>query len=153
MVVKFTDEQIPFVHVGHYGEAIAAEYFGVDPNIGGALGAGYDFVTRDGRRVEVKTLKRNVGKTRNVIVSSNARRTSEANILRRGEETYGYDLLFALRMDRTLCPLEALLIPRSVIAALSGTVTWSRALETHPDVMPLRWDEENEAWVATRDAA
>ena len=34
------------MHVGHYGEAIAAEYFGVDPNIGGNLGSGHDFVTR-----------------------------------------------------------------------------------------------------------
>ena len=65
MVVRFTDEQIPFVHVGHYGEAIAAECFDVDPNIGGNLGSGHDFVTRDGQRVEVKTLKRNDGKTRN----------------------------------------------------------------------------------------
>ncbi len=54
MLMRFTDEQIPFVHVGHYGEAIAAEHFGVHPNIGGNLGSGHDFVTRDGNRVEVR---------------------------------------------------------------------------------------------------
>jgi hypothetical protein len=109
-------------------------------------------LTRDGRRVEVKTLKRKEGKTRNIIVNSNARRRGEANILKHGEKVYGYDLLFALRMDAKLRLIEALIIPRPVIAALDGTVTWSRSLESHPDVTHLLWDGDNEAWVAAGSA-
>ena len=153
MVVRFTDEQVPFVHVGHYGEAIAAEYFDADPNIGGTFGSGYDFMTPDGRRVEVKTLKRNEGKTRNLIVNSTARLRGEANVRKHGDRGYGYDVLFALRMDAKLRPIEALVIPRSVIAALPGSVTWSRALQRHPDVTHLEWDSDNETWVPTHSGA
>ena len=74
-------------------------------------------------------------------------------MLRHGEATYGYDLLFALRMDDMLRPIEALIIPREVITALSGTVTWSRALEAHPDVTRLEWDADHRRRVAPSDAA
>ena len=68
-------------------------------------------------------------------------------MLKHGEAVYGYDLLFALRMDGKLRSIEAMIIPREVIATLNGTVTWSRALEAHPDGTYLEWDHHDEAWV------
>jgi hypothetical protein len=71
-------------------------------------------------------------------------------MLRHGEKVYGYDLLFALRMDDKLRPTEALIIPRRVIVARQGTVSWTLALPAHPDVTHLTWDDRAEAFIETR---
>jgi hypothetical protein len=99
--------------VGEQREALAAAYYGVP--LAPASTPGYDLVTREGMRVQVKTLRGTPGNMRASI----------------GWLTEPYDLMFAIRVDENHAATEAIEVPRAVVEelfGLGGRVTWLKRL-------------------------
>jgi hypothetical protein len=99
--------------VGELGEALAARFYGVQ--LEPPSTPGFDLITRDGKRVQVRTLRSTPENKRTTI----------------GTLKGSYDLLFAIRFDEEYRPTEAIEVPREVIEELFGErrVTWTKALE------------------------
>lgn len=104
--------------VGELGEALAAAFYGVQLALPST--AGYDLVTRDGVRVQVKTLR---------CTPENMR----ASI---GPLREPYDVMLAIRLDEDYSPLEAIEVPREVVEEYfgHGRVTWQKRLANDPRV-------------------
>jgi hypothetical protein len=83
--------------VADYGEALAARYYGVD--LEPPSTPGYDLKTRDGQRVQVRTL----------------RNTPENPRSSMGRMREPYDALLAIKLDQDYRPLYALEVPRDVL--------------------------------------
>ncbi len=101
------------VLVGDLGERIAAEYYGVE--LAPTFTPGYDLIDREGRRVQVKTLRATPTAPRTII----------------GEVTYPCDVLLAIRLDFDYAPTEALEMPCEVaeeFVGKNGKVSWTNAL-------------------------
>jgi hypothetical protein len=107
--------------VGALGERIAADYYRVKLDPASTRGKGYDLITRDGKRIEVKTLR-----------TAGFRRSSRQRI---GLLEGNYDRLLAIRLDAEYRPTEAIEVPRRIVEKHypRGTVvTWSWKLEGDP---------------------
>lgn len=104
--------------VGDLGETLAARFYGVQ--LEPPSTPGFDLRTRDGQRVQVRTLR---------CTPENLRTTV-------GTPNRSYDLLFAIRLDAEYRPIEAIEIPREVIEEYfgEGRVSWTQRLETDPRV-------------------
>jgi hypothetical protein len=101
------------VLVGDLGERIAANYYGVE--LAPTFTAGYDLIDRDGRRVQVKTLRGTPTAPRTII----------------GELAYPCDVLLAIRLDFDYAPTEAIEVPYEVaeeFVGKNGKVSWTNAL-------------------------
>jgi hypothetical protein len=101
--------------VADLGEALAADYYGVELDLKGRLGQGYDLINRDGKRVEVKALRD----------SPFDRRT------RIGPMKKPYDLLLAIRLGQDYVPIEAIEVPPKVVEQFyprGKTVSWTKKL-------------------------
>lgn len=84
--------------VADIGEALAAAFYGV-PLAENANEPGYDLVTRDGKRVQVRTLRSEPHRERKVI----------------GRMKDPYDVLFAVKLSFDYEPLRAIEVPRTVL--------------------------------------
>lgn len=112
--------------VADLGETIAARYYGVD--LAPPSTAGYDLVTRDGRRVQVRTLR---------MTPENARSTM-------GSMREPYDVLLAIRLNEDYSPWYAIEVPRSVFDELypdGKRTSWTQRLETHSLTRRIDADE------------
>ena len=111
--------------VGDLGEALAARFYGVD--LAPASTPGYDLVTREGARVQVKTLRTTPGNWRTSM----------------GVMGRPYDLVLAIRLDEDYRPLEAIEVPREVLEERygSGRVSWTQQLASDPRVRRIAMDE------------
>lgn len=101
------------VLVGDLGEQIAARFYGVD--LAPAFTPGYDLVDREGRRVQVKTLRATPTRPRTII----------------GEVKHPCDVVLAIRLDFDYTPTEAVEMPVEVAGAYvgkNGKLSWTRAL-------------------------
>jgi len=96
--------------VGEVGERFAAAYYGVE--LAPPATPGYDLVDRDGRRVQVRTLR---------CTPTNFRTTL-------GTPKEPYDVLFAIRIDEALVPLEAIEVPKLVVDEfyVGGRASWTK---------------------------
>lgn len=103
--------------VADLGEAIAARYYGV--NLAPPSTAGFDLMTKDGRRVQVRTLR---------MTPENARSTM-------GPMKEPYDVLMAIRLNADYSPLYAIEVSRQTLDELypdGKRTTWTQTLERHP---------------------
>lgn len=107
------------VLVGDLGEVIAANFYGVD--LAPVLTPGYDLVTLDGKRVQVKAMRGNGGKR---------------TIVSRQPLPEACDLLLAIRLADDYSPLEAIEVPREVaVAHFEGRgVHWTKRFAADPGV-------------------
>jgi len=105
--------------VGEWGELIAAAHY--DGKLAPASERGFDLIDRDGRRVQVKTL----------------RSTPENERTSMGVLAEPYDVLFALRLGEDFVPFAAFEIPRRLLddRYRGKRTTLTRWLETHPEVV------------------
>jgi hypothetical protein len=106
--------------VGDLGEALAARYYGVAlaPN---ANTPGYDLLTRDGRQVQVRTLRSEPHRERTVM----------------GEMKDPYNVLFAIKLSFDYEPLRAIEVPRAVLGRYyphGHRTHWTKLLESDEDV-------------------
>lgn len=83
--------------VGDLGEAIAARFYGVE--LEPPSTPGYDLVSPDGQRVQVRALRCTPDRTRRRI----------------GLMKEPYDLLLAMRLNEDFSPREAIEVPRATI--------------------------------------
>jgi len=107
------------VLVGDLGEQIAGAYYGVA--LAPQFTPGYDLMDRDGRRVQVKTLRATPERPRTII----------------GALTYPSDVLLAIRLDFDYSPSEALEMPveiAEIYVGKNGKVDWTRKLAADPRV-------------------
>lgn len=110
--------------VADYGETLAARYYGV--KLAPPSTPGYDLIARDGRRVQVRTLR---------MTPENAR--ASMGVLKEP-----YDVLLAIRVDQDYRPLYAIEVPRRVVEQHypAGTrTTWTKKLEK--DAQRIEADE------------
>jgi len=84
--------------VGEIGERIASAHYGVE--LAPPSTPGYDLLDRDGRRVQVRTL----------------RSTPENHRTTLGTPNEPYDVLFAVRLDEAFMPVAAIEVPNNVLA-------------------------------------
>jgi hypothetical protein len=114
---------------GDLGEAIAAVYYDV-PLEANANNPGYDLVAKDGRLVQVRTLR-------------HSQPHHERHLM--GPMRDPYDTLFAVKLDsETFEPLRAIEVPRYVLEQYfkpGEKVSWNKQLEDHPDVEVIPGDE------------
>jgi hypothetical protein len=113
--------------VGDIGEALAARYYGV-ALARSVNNPGYDLVTGDRRRVQVRTLRSDPDGERTVM----------------GEMKDPYDALFAIKLSFEYEPLRAIEVPREVLERHypHGTRTkWTRRLEGDPGVHRISGEE------------
>lgn len=110
--------------VGDVGEWIAARYY--DVPLAPTRTQGYDLVTADHRRVQVKTLR-----------DGNDGRRSEA-----GRCLGPCDLVLLIRLAPDYSPVEALEVPFEVIQEVYGTkpVRWSLRFASDPRVTVIPGD-------------
>jgi hypothetical protein len=111
--------------VGDLGEALASSFYGV--GLEPPSTPGYDLITPENLRVQVRTL-----------------RCSKHNFRTRiGRLREPYDVLLAIRLDEEYAPTEALEIPREVIEDQfeDRTVTWTRRLASDPRVRRIAGPE------------
>lgn len=102
--------------VADLGEAIAARYYGVE--LAPPSTAGFDLTTRDGRRVQVRTLR---------MTPENARSSM-------GPMKEPYDFLMAIRLNADYSPMYAIEVPRQVLDELypnGKRTSWTQTLERH----------------------
>lgn len=101
--------------VADLGEAIASRFYGA-PLVDNANERGYDLITPDGRRVQVRALRSTPTRERSVM----------------GAMKEPYDVLFAVKLTVDYEPLRAIEVPRAVLEAHypHGTGThWTKSLE------------------------
>lgn len=111
------------VLVGDLGEQMAAAYYGVE--LAPQFTPGYDLIDRQGRRVQVKTLRGTPTRPRTII----------------GTVNRPCDVLLALRLDFDYTPSEALEIPVEVAEAYvgkNGRVSWTHRLAHDPRVRRIQ---------------
>lgn len=110
--------------VGDVGEWIAARYYGVP--LAKTRTTGYDLVTRDRLRVQVKTLRD----------GNDGRRTEAGRVLG------PCDLVMLIRLAPEYTPIEALEVRFDVIQEVYGTkpVRWSRRFTADPRVTIIPGD-------------
>lgn len=99
--------------VGDLGERIAADYYGVE--LAPMFTPGYDLIDREGRRIQVKTLRGTPTAPRSII----------------GAITYPCDAVLAIRLDFDYTPTEAIEMPCGVAEEYigkNGKVSWTNAL-------------------------
>lgn len=109
--------------VADLGEELAGRYYDV-PLAANANEPGYDLVTRDGRRVQVRALR--------------STPTRERTVMGRMKERY--DALLAIKFTVDYEPLRAIEVARVVLErhCPHGSVThWTRRLESDPDVVRI----------------
>lgn len=113
--------------VGDVGEWIAARYYGVQ--LAQTRTQGYDLITSDGRRVQVKTLK-----------DGNDGRRTEA-----GQVLGPCDTVMLIRLAPSYVPVEALEFPFTVVLDVYGTkpVRWSRRFAADPRVRTILAEDLN----------
>jgi hypothetical protein len=105
--------------VADYGEALAARYYGVE--LQPPSTPGFDLITRDGLRVQVRALRSTPG---------NYRRSM-------GFMKDPYDLLLAVRLDQDYRPIYAIEVPRDVLErhyAPGTRISLTNRLENDPGV-------------------
>ena len=110
------------VLVGDLGEQMAAVYYGVE--LAPQFTPGYDLIDRQGRRVQVKTLRGTPTRPRTIIGTLNR----------------PCDVLLALRLHFDYSPSEALEIPVDVAEAYvgkNGKVAWTHKLARDPRVQHI----------------
>jgi hypothetical protein len=101
------------VLVGDLGEQLAAKFYGVE--LAPAFTRGYDLIDRQGRRVQVKTLRGTPTGPRSII----------------GAITGPCDIVLAIRLDVDYSPTEAIEIPVDVAeeyTGKNGKVSWTHKL-------------------------
>lgn len=110
--------------VGDVGEWIAARYYGVE--LAKTRTTGYDLITRDGRRVQVKTLRD----------GNDGRRTEAGRVLG------PCDLVLLIRLAPDYTPVEALEFPFDVVRETYGSkpVRWSLRFAADPRVTTIPGD-------------
>ena len=111
--------------VADLGERLAADYYAVE--LAPPSTPGYDLVTRDGRRVQVRTLR---------VTPENQR----ASIPPLREP---YDVVLAIRLDEDYSPLEGIEVPREVIEQHYGTgrLSWTAKLANDPRTRRISAEE------------
>ncbi|MEJ7786594.1 MAG: hypothetical protein WKF96_17470 [Solirubrobacteraceae bacterium] len=114
------------VLVGDLGELVAANFYGGE--LAPVFTEGYDVLTPDGRRVEVKGMRGDEGK-RTIICRQRLPATC--------------DVLFAVRFADDYTPLEALEVPRDVADDVYGDrgVHWTGLLTRHDRVRVISGSE------------
>lgn len=103
--------------VADLGEALAARYYGVD--LAPPSTAGYDLETKDGRKVQVRTLR---------MTPENARSSM-------GPMKEPYNTLLAIRLNPDYSPWYAIEVPRQAMDELypgGKRTSWTVRLERHP---------------------
>lgn len=113
--------------VGDLGEALAARYYRVEL-AANANTPGYDVVTTDGRRVQVRTLRSEPHRERTVM----------------GTMAEPYDVLFAIKLSFDYEPLRAIEVPRSVLERYyphGARTHWTMRLENDPEVRRIPREE------------
>lgn len=102
--------------VGDLGEQLVADYYGVD--LEPPSTPGFDLCNRDGKRVQVRTLRSTTENYRTTI----------------GYQKEPYDQLFVVRLDEDYRPTVGLEVARRAIKELFGDrrITWTRGLGHHP---------------------
>lgn len=113
--------------VGDLGEALAARFYGV-PLAPNANTPGFDLEARDGRRVQVRTLRSELHRERTII----------------GVMKEPYDVLFAIKLSLDFEPLRAIEVPRPVLErhyAHGVRTAWTKKLERDPGVRRVSRDE------------
>jgi Family of unknown function (DUF6998) len=122
--------------VASLGEAIASVYYDA-PLAPSKTQPGYDLITHDGRKVQVRALKHALpGYERNLI----------------GTMRDPYDTLFAVKLDaETFEPLRAIEVPRNVLEEYfphGERVTWLASLEDDEDVKRIPGEQLLYPWSA-----
>lgn len=106
--------------VADIGEALAARYYGV-PLATNANTPGYDLVTTDGQRVQVRALRSEPHRERTLM----------------GEMKEPYDVLFAVKLSVDFAPLRAIEVPRAVLERHyphGSRTSWTKRLEHDSEV-------------------
>lgn len=114
------------VLVGDLGEMLAAAYYGVE--LERAFTPGYDLTDREGRRVQVKTLRSTPERPRTII----------------GEVRDPCDVLLAIRLTFDYMPIEAIEMEAAVAkeyVGKNGKVSWTKKLVDDPRVRYLTAEE------------
>lgn len=106
--------------VADLGEALAARYYGVElaPS---ANTPGYDLVSADGRRVQVRTLRSEPDRERTLM----------------GVMKDPYDVLLAIKLSFDYEPLRAIEVPRLVLErhySHGARTSWTKRLEADSEV-------------------
>jgi len=112
--------------VGELGEVYAAAYYGA--TIEQASNPGFDLIDRDGRKVQVKTLR---------CTPANLRASM-------GRMADPYDVLFAIRLDPEYVPIGAIEVPRAVLERHyphGERTTWTKRLERDEGVKRIGREE------------
>jgi hypothetical protein len=112
--------------VADLGERVAADYYGVA--LAPPSTPGYDLITRDGRKIQVRTL----------------RSTPLNHRTSMGAMKEPYDTLLAIRLDEDYSPTLAIEVPRAVLETHypHGTRTsWTERLERDQGVRRILPDE------------
>jgi hypothetical protein len=114
------------VLVGDLGEVIAANYYGVE--LAPVFTPGYDLVTREGQRVQVKAMRGRSGKR---------------TIVSRQPLPDACDLLLAIRLADDYVPLEAIEVPRQVAIEHFDRrgVHWTRHFAADPRIRRIPGDD------------
>jgi hypothetical protein len=113
--------------VADLGEAIASRFYGV-PLVDNANEPGYDLIARDGRRIQVRSLRSTPSRERSVM----------------GAMKEPYDALFAVKFTVDYEPLRAIEVPRSVLERYyphAVRTHWTKRLEADADVRRIPRDE------------
>jgi hypothetical protein len=108
--------------VADYGEALAARYYGVE--LAPPSTPGYDLITEDGRKVQVRTLRSTPGNWRSSM----------------GLMKEPYEALLAIRLDQDFGALGAFEVPRRILEQHypPGTRTsLTKRLESDPGVTQI----------------
>lgn len=107
--------------VGDVGEWVAARYYGV--KLANTVTRGFDLITADGRRVQVKTLRD----------GNDGRRTEAGRVLG------PCDLLLIVRLAPDYTPLGAIEVDLQVVQEVfgAGPVRWSRRFAADPRVRTI----------------
>jgi hypothetical protein len=112
--------------VGDIGEEMAKRFYGA-LELAPTSNRGYDLITPQGLKVQVKTLRCTPGNFRRTI----------------GHLQEGYDLLFAIRLDADYTPREAIEAPRSVVRRYfgDGRATWTNTFGSDSSVRQISREE------------
>jgi hypothetical protein len=113
--------------VADLGEEIAARFYDV-PLAGNANEPGYDLVTKEGRRVQVRALRSEPHRERTLM----------------GVMKDPYDTLFAVKLAVDYEPLRAIEVPRAVLEKHyphGQRVSWTKRLEFDPGVKRIIREE------------
>ena len=100
--------------VGELGERYALSFYGGE--LAAPSNRSYDLTTPDGRLVEVRTLHM----------------TPENNRTSMGRHKGGYDLLFAIRLDKDYEPVRAIEVPAHAVTdytPVGGRLSWTAVME------------------------